>query len=326
MEVKQRTNGTHRHNTRDPYHGSRSKRTRLRDKEEYAGQGTLPRSLQGRYKAEKFITYLGLMLLAGAGIDLAIKTASNPFMMLMQVAGFVASTVSIMTVKQGMGQGIYIGNQYRFAKTYFRIGLAFESLTLLAKYYPPFIQIYLITVAFSLPGVILAMWRLENLDDDIRLYRMRKEAQSVRITLKTEARLLQEAVPYKKQLATLRAEDNIQDRRNDRMMKKSKGLSAWFRVNKLANEDMVIVYKNVRTKEQKREANKLKRSASDAKVIGSSTKRRTRKGPRAETAVNGIYCKAKGCKNKLSEGQRKYCSEKCGNRERARKLRERRKA
>ena len=201
------------------------------------------------------------------------------------------------------------------------MGVVFESLTLLTKYYPQMIEAYLISVAFTGPALLISMGKLEDLDDDIRIFRMRREARSAQITLRTESSLLKASVPIKKELATLRAEDNIADRRNGKLISKSKGWYAWFKINRLAREDMTIVYRNIRTKEQKREVDKLKKGASEAKVISTTAKRRKSRGPRPETAANGIYCKADGCDNKLREGQKKYCSQKCGNRERARSLR-----
>ena len=122
MEVKTRSNGHARYDTRDPYHGSRSKRVRLGSKVEYGGQGGLPKGLKGRYRAERLVGYLILTLLAGAGIELAIRTANgNFFIMMIQICGFVASTVAIMIVKHKMGEGIYIGRQLRYAKGIFTL-------------------------------------------------------------------------------------------------------------------------------------------------------------------------------------------------------------
>ena len=326
MEVKTRSNGHARYDTRDPYHGSRSKRVRLGSKVEYGGQGGLPKHLKKRYKWERIVAYMGIALLGASGIELAIRTADNFFIMLFQISGFLASTVAICIVKHRIGEAIYIGQQLRYAKAFYYMGVCFESLTLLTKYVPGLTQPYLISVAFTLPALIIAVAKIEGLDDDIRIYRMEKEGRSESITLSTEKHLLRTIIPDKKELATLRAEDNIADRRNDKLIRKSKGWYAWFKINSLAREDMTIVYKNIRTKEQKRKVDKLKKGASEAKVISTTAKRRKSRGPRPETAANGIYCKADGCDNKLSEGQKKYCSQKCGNRERARSLRAKRKS
>ena len=275
------------------------------------GQEGLPKHLKKRYKWERIVVYMGIALLGASGIELAIRTADNFIIMLFQISGFLASTVAICIVKHRIGEAIYIGQQLRYAKAFYYMGVCFESLTLLTKYVPGLTQPYLISVAFTLPALIIAMAKIESLDDDIRIYRMEKEGRSESITLRTERQLLNTIIPDKKELATLRAEDNIQDRRNSKMIRKSKGIFAWFKVNDLARKEMKVVYQNIQTKQQKRSTDKLKKSVSDAKVLGERTHKRKQKGPRAGTAANGIYCKNPDCDKKLTGSQRVACSGKC---------------
>ena len=129
------------------------------------------------------------------------------------------------------------------------------------------------------------------MDDDIRLWRKRREAANEKLMHREERILLNDLIPEKKQLATLRAEDNIQDRRNSKMIRKSNGWFAGFRINQLASREMRVVYQNIQTKQQRKATDRVKKTATDAKVIGEGTHKRKRKGPTAESARNGIYCK-----------------------------------
>jgi len=277
---------------------------------------------KSKYGAENLVIFLIVGLLGAAGIELAIRTATSTLMMIGQIAGFLASTISICVVKYKMGKGVYIGRQLRYAKGLYTWGVLFESLTLFAKYVPDVVGFYLITVAFTGPALALAMQKIQDMDPDDRLERLKKENKIYAKTLREERMLLVDSIPTKKDLATLRAEDNLQDRRNSMMLSKSKGWVAWWVLNKLARQDMEVVYTKIQSPQQKREVKKL--NVSDAKITKETKKRRT-KGPRPENAENGIYCKAQGCGNKLGEGQKKYCSKECGNRERQRRLRQKKK-
>ena len=319
LKIKLPTNGSkkrYRYSTRDPYRSQNGKsnwidlQEKSEGEEAYAGTTELPNKLRGRYKPERIVGYLILCLLAGAGVELAIRTASNFFVMLIQICGFVASTIAIIIVKHKIGDGVYIGRQLSYAKGFYFWGVVFESLTLLTKYVPEMIQIYLISVAFTGPALLLSMGKLEDMDDDIRLWRKRREAANEKLMHREERILLNDLIPEKKELATLRAEDNIQDRRNSKMIRKSNGWFAWLKINQLASREMRVVYQNIQTKQQRKDTDKLK-SATDARVLGERTHKRKRKGPTAESAPNGIYCKNPDCSNKLKGKQRSGCSPKC---------------
>ena len=311
------------YSTRDPYHGRRNGGSNVNTSKEAPQYHTPIPKQKDKYSKENLVIFMIVGLLGAAGIELAIRTATSNLVMAGQIAGFLASTVSICIIKYKIGKGRYIGRQLKYAKGLYFWGVIFESLTLLAKFMPAFIPFYLYTVAFTGPALALAMQKLQELDEEDRLERIKKENKLATKILRAERDEITTSIAIKKELATLRSEDNLQDRRNGMMMESSKGWFAWWVLRRVVKQDMQVIYQNIQTRDQKKQAKKL--NVSDAKVIRETKKRKTM-GPRPENAANGIYCKAHGCDNKLGEGQKKYCSEKCGNRERARRLRERRKS
>lgn len=277
---------------------------------------------EDRYKWESAVIYAGISLLAAAGISLALSVDGPWYMKLGQVLGFLASTISIIIVKRNLSRNKYIGRQRDYAVGFYVTGVVFESLTLFAKYNEWFIDEYLSIVAFTLPALLLGMYKLINMDPEARLERIKRENELKKTLLTEEEELLKVSNRINKRLAILRAEENVQGARNTRMMKQSKGLITWIKAFGFARAEMNVIYQNleVTTSQPKRK----RVQAKDAKVIGEKKKRKTM-GPRPENAINGINCKNPKCDNKLPEGRRTYCTDQCSNRHRAQRARDRKK-
>ena len=271
---------------------------------------------RSEYKWEKYVMIAALVLVGAAGIQLALSTGSGFLMKLGQVLGFTASTVSLLVVKYGLHNNRYLGKQRKYAENFFVYGTVFESLTLLAKYAAWFVTPYLYLVSFTLPALILGMHKLIQLDEKRRLTR-EKEENAV-----FESLLLARQDTAKKQnrmrdvMTNLQVEENLQRIRREKMLAQSTGWGIRRKSAKAARGDVDVIYNKVQ---------RVKALPAPKKSGGGDDKKRRTMGPRAENAVNGIYCKNEKCGEKLPEGKKKYCSDRCSSAQRAREHRRKRK-
>lgn len=288
--------------------------------------GKKPKS-RSKYFGEMLVGYMALGLMMAAGIRLAIQAGYGDSVMIAgQVIGFCASTVFIAILKHKLSKGLYTGLQRRVGMSLFYSGVLLEGLTLAAKFFPVIIPGYLFTVVFTIPGLVIASFNIAYLDEDKRLKTLRKENVDLRERIKEEERLLSVKSELSNRLTDLRSQEKIDDKKRDerlRLATKSKGRIK--RVATAENERYLIVLEDNAGIKRRRWG---RRKAAKQITTGETTPKKTRstKGPRPENATNGIYCKARGCDDKLPEGKKKYCSDECGNRERQRRLREKNKS
>ena len=268
-----------------------------------------------KYFGEQLVGYMGLMLLMAAGWQLATKSAVDPsgaidhVMMWGQRLGFVASTVFIMILKNKLSKGEYLGPQRRLAQRLFKGGVAFESFTLLAKYFSALVPGYLFLVGFTIPGLIIAAFEIMNKDSDKRLRVLQKENEALEIQLREEKNLLTVKNDLIKQLADLRSKEVLYEVLHDVMLKGANSGSSKRQVKQVGKSDLKLLVGQVK-KESTSKNNKTKQ-LSEAKVVGESHTRKRRGPSNNPDNPNAPVCKNPKCSNPLKGKQKAACSGKC---------------
>lgn len=263
------------------------------------------------YSGEKIVGYMGLMLLLGAGWQLATVSADSALMMWGQRIGFIASTVFIMVLKHKLSKGQYIGPQRRFAEKLFYSGVGFESFTLLAKYFSDLVPAYLFLVGFTIPALIIAAFQVMTKDPKRRLRILEEENRIMKKQLEEERDLLRVKGEMMKEITDLRAEEKIEDSRNDeRIRLATKSKRRISRVAKKENEIIIVQMETDAGIKRGRGANK-QLNVSDAKIIGNGHSRK-KKGPSNKPQnPNKPKCKNPDCINNLTGNQTVACSNAC---------------
>ena len=260
-----------------------------------------------KYFGEQLVGYMGLMLLMAAGWQLATISADSAVMMWGQRLGFVASTVFIMILKHKLSKGEYLGPQRRLAQRLFKGGVAFESFTLLAKYFSALVPGYLFLVGFTIPGLIIAAFEIMNKDSDKRLRVLQKENEALEIQLREEKNLLTIKNDLIKQLADLRSKEVLYEVLHDVMLKGANSGSSKRQVKQVGKSDLKLLVGQVK-KESTSKTNKTKQ-LSEAKVVGESHTRK-RKGPSNNPDnPNAPKCKNPNCNTPLTGSQKVTCGQ-----------------
>ncbi len=262
------------------------------------------------YKWEHIVGVMGLCLLMAAGIVLAIQTATNPIMMGGQILGFCASTVFILILKHRLAKGHYIGPQRRLGEKLYYIGVAFESFTLLAKYFSFLVNPYLFLAGLTIPGLIVSSFQIITRDPRRRLRILREENAVMKQQLREERDLLQVKSDLIKQLGELRSKEITYERKHDIMIKEANSNSSKRQIKRVAKADYKLIVDQVKKESAVKHKSAAKQIA-EARVVGESHSRK-RKGPSNNPDnPNAPVCKNPKCNNPLKGNQKVACSGTC---------------
>lgn len=270
---------------------------------------------------EKVKTFV-LFFVGVTGVSVAWKTVQPEsgildfmdwFMFAGQVAGFCASTLFLYILSKGIREGKYTGDQFRYAKGLYFWGVCFESLTIFAKYFDGFVEPYLFVVAFTIPGLAIAISRLIYLDKELQVQRVVEENAKKKAYLQEMETALGEQLVLNqrikslriKEFASLREDDEVLRLATGRLAKKLIKSNATERVQKLLGAK---TGKEVTIKQSK--GNGVLNKAR-TKLIGEGTTIEVREKQPKKGRKGGRPCKNPECTNKLTGKQQYYCSKAC---------------
>ena len=227
-----------------------------------------------------------------------------------QILGFCASTVFILILKHRLAKGDYIGPQRRLGEKLYYIGVAFESFTLLAKYFSFLVNPYLFLAGLTIPGLIISSFQIITRDPRRRLRILKEENAVMKQQLKEERDLLKEKSDLIKELGDLRSKEITYERKHDIMIKEANSNSSKRQIKRVAKADYKLIVDQVK-KESTVKHKSATKQLSEAKVVGESHTRK-RKGPSNNPDnPNAPVCKNPKCSNPLKGNQKVACSGSC---------------